>query len=921
MSIISNWTNPFANQVDGRVAAELKRRTRLLSSVSREQIGDTSINQVFSPRVSKEQDDKRGLEWVYQKMAYANVRPVKLIKSCEQKEDKITNIGNGGKSDEIQNDQIISRPERTGLYDNKAIPKQDKTYVEVLPRIDSRYGRINGELTRKPFQKLNVKKINAPFYISTRRFKDKNGTEGGVIERYGDDLYGVPGIYKDNSGKLRPTITNSPYRPTVENGDPNCVLTSLSIINEGVVGSVLRARMNFKVFTKEALNVIDEWLLRPGNEVIINWGWSTYALYEDLNNETLTAVIFNFSCEYREDNTWDVSIDAIAKGSLVSGVSFEVQDNAIDLTNNVDQNVRDLVGITVPNLQGLIKLELATLSGSLGPIEKTVDSIEGLKHLYGKIYESNIFPHGIAQFTHPIGSKEDPLVAWASAAGYILGGIGGAAGGIALGAGTPASIALGVGGAGAGAYGGSALGAALAREFTSQEFTVLQATYICLSDIVHFFNTILTNEYFPKDLETFEIQVENSPTLYDPNIVSSDPLKMMFSDNSSTSYNTGMSTYGESNRKILSHDHGDIKSFYHEHELNTWSDVIKNHKYGVPNSSKIRGNLGHIWISTTFIEEIFVRYKLDTGVDPRFKNIFSFFEEIFKLIAKCTGGAIRPSFVQQNLYDSQIKAQGNKSGIKSIIWIVDTNYMESQEVGTKNKYVFEVNNVGSTLLRDINVRLKLPSTMQSTAYTFGRAGLNDSIQTLDDIGCYDKNGNLINPTENNQDNYNKSYNSLQRLLICKGLAERSCGDPTVIESLQAALFSYVGSPAKSSFDNSAINQSWIFSRMYPAELSFEIDGMSGLKYGNMIKVKDILPARYFNKIYFTITKIEHTVVNHDWKLNVTTMARIESSENQFGAELSDTDIKNIFANSRIDGPLPETVDAPGQSGIQPTGTQ
>jgi len=500
MSIISNWTNPFANQVDGRVAAELNRRTRLLSSVSREQIGETNINQVFSPRVSKELDDKRGLEWVYQKMAYASVRPVKLIKACEQKESGIGAGINKSNTSELKSEQLVGRPDRIGLYDNKAIPKQDKTYVEVLPRIDSRYGRVRGEVIRRPIQKLNVKKINAPFYISTRKFKDKNGTEGGVIERYGDDLYGVPGLYKDEDGKIRPTITNSPYRPTVENGDPNCVLTSLSVINEGVVGSVLRARMNFKVFTKEALNVIDEWLLRPGNEVIIDWGWSTYALYEDLSNETLNAVIFNFSCEYRQDNTWDVSIDAIAKGSLVSGVSFEVQDNAIDLTNNADPNVRDLIGITVPNLQGLIKLELATLTGSLGAGETVLDSAEGLKHLYGKIYESNVFPHGIAQFVHPIGSKEDPLVYWASVAGYVLGGVGGFAGGVAAGGGTPASVALGGIAAAGGATIGSSLGATLAREFTTEDFTVIQATYICLSDIVHFFNTVLTNEYFPTDL-------------------------------------------------------------------------------------------------------------------------------------------------------------------------------------------------------------------------------------------------------------------------------------------------------------------------------------------------------------------------------------------------------------------------------------
>ena len=58
----------------------------------------------------------------------------------------------------------------------------------------------------------------------------------------------------------------------------------------------------------------------------------------------------------------------------------------------------------------------------------------------------------------------------------------------------------------------------------------------------------------------------------------------------------------------------------------------------------------------------------------------------------------------------------------------------------------------------------------------------------------------------------------------------------------------------------------------------------------MIKIKDALPARYFNQIYFTITKLEHTVTNHDWKLNVTAIARIQESENQIGYKLSEDEM-------------------------------
>ena len=894
MSIISNWTNPFRNTVSKGVVRELETRKRFLSAVSRTETGKSDqLNQIFSPITQQKDSTERALEWVYQKMAYAYIHPIKLQKKCDP------NTGDANRDNSQRWRQFLENfPEvrNTHSYKHDDVRKWGDTTSPTL--------------TRKKPEPLIIEKIPAGFFISTRRFVDKNGKESGVIEKYGDDLYSVPQLYKDSNNKIKSTIENSPYRPTVVDGDPSVVLTSLSIVNDGVVGSVLRAKMNIKVFTKEALNVIDEWLLRPGNEVDIYWGWSTAAAEPGLNKEFLNAVVFNFSCEFREDNTWDVSIEAIAKGSLVTGVSFEVQDNYVDTSNTSQTNT------TVPNLQGLIKLELAELQPYISasmPAKNVVtrDGLTTVQHLYvqGTIYKSNIFPHGIAQFVHPIAAIDDPLITYFAIAGTAIGGSLGAAGGILAGAGTPASVAFGIGGGVGGAYLGSGLFQGIARMFVGHEFALVQKTYICLSDIVHYFNTVLSNEYFPRNLDTFEIQVENSPTSYDPNLVSSDPLAMMFSDNTEMQFNRGMSTYGYSNRKIQTHDHGNITSFYWKNELKTWEDCITNHENRNPNNSSIKqGNLGHIWISTDFVQSVFISQKLDRGVDPRFKNIFTFFEEIFKLIAKATGGAIKPTFIQRNLLGSDAKGSKN---IRSVIWIVDTNYMESQGTGTGNKYVFEVNNVNATLLRNINMRLKLPGSMQSTAYTFGRAGLNENIQTIDDVqdSCYDA------EAKSKKDNLILTRNALERLSICKELAQFTTADKTVLENLQSALYAYVGAPTKpiNINNNQQTHQGWIFSRLYPAELSFELDGISGLKYGNMIKVKDALPSRYFNQIYFTITKLEHTITNHDWKLNVTAIARIQVSENQVGYALNQESINNLIVPLQ-DGTPPPITSGSGQPG-------
>jgi hypothetical protein len=935
MSIISNWTNPFANKVDDYVKNELDTRVMLLSAVSRlETSKNPIINQYYAPSSAAKDRNEKALEWVYQKVAYATITPVKLEKNCGDKKDPESvknqkaeqNKKNTQKSEEdIKKEKqaiiegtadfaaMMRRRIELGLDPDPALnlsPGQEDTWrlqqntiKLTMQGMDPREAQLQKEFpqfTTNPnvAAPISIKKTRASFSISTEKFKDANGDPGGIIENYGNDLYGVPRIYKKD-GKYLPTIVDSPFRPTVdENGDPSVVLTSLSVTNEGVVGSVLRVKANIKVFTKEALEIIDQWLLRPGNELDIEWGWSVTADDSAGSNqcskERLNAVIFNFSCEYREDNTWDVSVEGIAKGSLATGVSFEVQDfgNGSGFTGTGPQAPDDLRNSVIPNLYGLIKLELA---GMYPPLDNTsypeqayekdesgrlIEPAGMAGSLDSLIYKSDIFPHGIAQFVHPLGSVDDPLISWIGAASGIVGGTIG----VAVGAPTVAgAAALGIGGA----LAGRSIGEALARLFIDADYKVVQRTYICLSDIVHYFNTVLTNQYFPKDAELFEIQVENSPTSYDPNIVSSEPLDMMFSDTNDFGFNRGMSTYGYSFRNLKNHTHGDIRSFYKGNSIKTYADSINLHEVISPsNTSDVVGNLGHIWISTEFIQKTFIDMKLNKGVDPRFKNIFSFFEEIFKLITKATGGAIKPSFVQENRFAGAVK--GN---LNSVIWIVDTNHMPSDRQLNPNKkaVVLEVNNIRATLVRNVNARLKLPGSMQSTAYTFGRAGLNDNIQTLDDLPeeCYTDDKQSKTPKEN----YQFALDAMQKLSLWKEASSLAVGDRTVIENLQGALYGYVGTPTRS--DSSTAHQGWVFSKLYPIDLSFEIDGISGLRYGNIFKIKDAMPARYFNKVYFTITKLEHTIVNHDWKLNVTAIARIHNSDSNIGSKLPDDVLKSV----------------------------
>lgn len=66
--------------------------------------------------------------------------------------------------------------------------------------------------------------------------------------------------------------------------------------------------------------------------------------------------------------------------------------------------------------------------------------------------------------------------------------------------------------------------------------------------------------------------------------------------------------------------------------------------------------------------------------------------------------------------------------------------------------------------------------------------------------------------------------------------------------------------------------------LFPLQLNFAIDGISGLTWGNKVMI-DYLPKRYKEKSLFQITNVKHDISINDWITNVETIWRIKQPEN------------------------------------------
>ena len=96
-------------------------------------------------------------------------------------------------------------------------------------------------------------------------------------------------------------------------------------------------------------------------------------------------------------------------------------------------------------------------------------------------------------------------------------------------------------------------------------------------------------------------------------------------------------------------------------------------------------------------------------------------------------------------------------------------------------------------------------------------------------------------------------------------------DQPVIEKLRDALAMYV------TYFTDDIKKSLNYTKAYfPMNLEFTIDGINGLKYGDVLQF-DGIPRRYVDAFVFMIVGITHTVdASGQWTTSITCNPRVRS---------------------------------------------
>lgn len=377
-----------------------------------------------------------------------------------------------------------------------------------------------------------------------------------------------------------------------------------------------------------------------------------------------------------------------------------------------------------------------------------------------------------------------------------------------------------------------------------------QAWYIELYGLINLINDNLLNDS-PVKLTI------NAISYYDRYIKSADPSVIVFPDKYMGKYSDKFTYEINSNFKL------------EEPPM-----VYKNPE------KEMTVDIGKVLISVNLINRIIDDNNFNNG--SKGLLLKPFLDKIFSIIKDNSGG----------YYNLILMTTVNDANVEDLV-IVEVNYLSiPPDVNYDDKILTFAPFTKNSIVKSYSLSAALPDTMATAMYLNNSSDINEKVKNL-------FLGNDISPDQNSVDNEEINYDSINKQLntnnfsqiFTNSLLELSVNtktfetfklvdniekaannvaisqDATSVQSLKTALFTYVNKNEDSPMSNTIL---------LPLTLSLSIEGINGLKFGNII-TSTYLPTKYIkhkNKIIFIITKLTDSISDNDWTTDIETQCTL-----------------------------------------------
>lgn len=689
-------------------------------------------------------------------------------------------------------------------------------------------------------------------------------------------------VMSDRKGSLTlyDSTRNQPKYPLLE---------SVELSNEGTIGSLLKGSFTFTVYPDIStsgfeMGNLEEAFFKPGNEVKIKYGWSVRD--GGPNNGELTGIIYNFDWSVNPDLSITAKCSVVSKATIAIGVSGEqtnpdageAQTDPLgqpipdgDLAGVIEKDVKSLGGVNNTSVSegtskyysknevASKKLDYYVIGMPMSLVDMPTDKLNQQQQVSQSNYQAQQKIQDdknqlVKQFEKDYASKLKEIEDARNGAlerEYVENGV------------TVkvsrddyvkreekflADLENKIRSEYRGKFGeGQTAGendiinqvknraSAINQPQPPGQVTPPQTTspgpygpakapppivqpvyYIKLGDLTYYINKVLEGSPLASDL--FFIECNNS-TQHLPEIVSTSPEEVYFPDQD-------MGAYGD----FIPFKPGFLKD-------------------GAANGNSI--NIYNILISTTTVIDVYRSFVKENQTSIEYKNITGFFDELIKKVNFASGEMYQ---LATQLIDPPKGGGGNEK--RAQLSIEDTNISKSvtDQVIPYGFYA----TIAKPILKSVSISCKPPAASAAAAYTQARGSKGDSRSQTD--VRFNKSGA--------SDEFTSAQNQIKDQ---KEKFKTNGAGPTFSTGMKGNYAKYKrSSPADATYH-------WLNKVLYPIDLTLTIDGIDGIKFGDVIKT-NLIPSRYEKeKMVFVVTKIGHTIQNGVWETTINTKARIQPS--------------------------------------------
>lgn len=367
------------------------------------------------------------------------------------------------------------------------------------------------------------------------------------------------------------------------------------------------------------------------------------------------------------------------------------------------------------------------------------------------------------------------------------------------------------------------------EEKRANEILTDENRYITIGALIHFINTQVASKQQGIGVLCDDIQIAST---YYKHLKSNDPENVLLLPKD-PSIPGDMNWYGETGyyefavRNTIDYQQNlQDKNIYQD-----WLGIYQS--AGTDSSSKI------------FPTRIFINLgAIDAIIDSLSANknsfkIGKFLESISDLVKNATAGAIK-------LVLTELKEDNTK------IVFADAGYIDRENVIPYNVPMFANDPIG-TIVHDFQFSAKLPTSVKNLSYVLNQ-GTDISEEKIAPYMNFMFNADDVDGLNNIIENYkSKHTEAIKKLNQAAEKYGLSPQDSETESDLKTALLEYLKYPG------SDIRQSQqLTAPIFPFDASFTIDGINGLRYGDVLSFA-ALPKKYTINTVFSIIGINHTV--------------------------------------------------------------